>query len=117
MARYAAQYDGERRSKKVTVQLTPSERATLSEAATAGNMTLSEYARDMCLRRSAAVKVVAGTKRGAQAKALARQLTSLGNNLNQLTKRAHIDRASPQIQELKQTTDLLKLALSRVLTL
>lgn len=116
MARYATDYSGERRTGKVTVQVTPSERTTLVEAAARAGASLSQYTRELCLRRSSAASpVVAGTRRSPDAKALEDHFLAIGNNLNQLTKRAHIDQATPQLDELKATTDLLKTALSHVI--
>jgi hypothetical protein len=116
MARYATDYSGERRTEKVTVQFTPSERTTLVEAAARAGASLSQHTRELCLRRSSAASpVVAGTRRSPDAKALENHLIAVGNNLNQLTKRANTDRATPQMEELKATTDLLKTALSHVI--
>ena len=116
MARYAKDYSGERRTRKVTVQLTPSERATLQEGAERVGTSLSQHARELCLRRSgAAPPIVAGTRRSPGAKVLENHLIAVGNNLNQLTKRANTDRATPQLDELKATTELLKTALNHVI--
>jgi hypothetical protein len=116
MARYARDYSGERRTVKVTVQLTPSERSALEEAAARAGASLSQHARELCLRRSpAASPVVAGTRRSPDAKALANHFHAIGNNLNQLTHLAQIHKATPQLDELKATTDLLKTALSQVI--
>jgi hypothetical protein len=46
-----------------------------------------------------------------------RELTAIGNNLNQLARLANTHRAAPQHHELKATTDLLKAAINRVLCL
>ena len=117
MARYARSYDGEKRTAKVTVQLTPSERATLENAAQRAGTNLSQHARELCLRRSAAAQIVAGTRRDPQALALMNELTAIGNNLNQLSRVANTNRAAPHLHELKATTELLKAALARVLAL
>lgn len=116
MARYERSYDGEKRSEFVGIKVTPSERTTLQEAAARAGASLSQYTRELCLRRtSPAAPVVAGTRRSPDAKALENHLIAVGNNLNQLTKRANTDRATPQLDELKATTDLLKTALSHVI--
>ena len=116
MARYAKDYSGERRTEKVTVQLTPSERATLETGAQRVGTSLSQHARELCLRRyGAGPPVVAGTVRDPDAKALEVQLLAIGNNLNQLTKIANTDKAVPQLHVLTATTDLLKTALSHVI--
>jgi len=116
MARYARDYSGERRTKKVTVQLTPSERTVLQEAAARAGASLSQHARELCLRRSSAASpAVAGTRRDPDAKALKEHFHAIGNNLNQLTHLAQIHKAVPQMEELKATTDLLKTALGVVI--
>jgi len=117
MARYKGDYNGERRSEKMTVQLTPSERAALEKSAQRAGAPLSQYARELCLRRSAAAEVVAGTRRSPEARALMNQLTAVGNNLNQLARVANTGKAAPQYSELKMTTDLLKVVLNHVLAL
>ncbi|MGO9005293.1 MAG: plasmid mobilization protein [Beijerinckiaceae bacterium] len=118
MARYARAYEGEKRTAKVTVQLTPSERATLEKGAErAGAPSLSQHARELCLRRSAAAQIVAGTRRDPMSLALMNELTAIGNNLNQLTKLSNTEKAAPQLHELRSTTDLLKAALAHVLAL
>lgn len=116
MARYAKSYEGEKRSEPVTIKFTPSERAGLEKGAErVGARSLSEHARELCLRRGAAAQVVAGTRRNPDARALVKELASIGNNLNQLAKVANTNRAVPQQEELKSTTDLLKAALSRLI--
>lgn len=121
MARHKRDYSGELRSVKVTVQLTPSERAAFEEAAKASSArSLSEHARDLCLRRTSPTGPSSGSTRparNAQAAALAKELLDIGHNLNQLTRRAHIDQATPQIEDLKATTAQIKAALARVLAL
>ena len=116
MARYSKDYSGERRTAKVTVQLTPSERAALEKDAEGRGASLSQLARELCLRRpSSTSPVVAGTRRDPQARAIVQELTAIGNNLNQLAKLANTNKAAPQHQELKSTTDMLKAALQRVI--
>ena len=117
MARYSRDYTGERRTEKVTVQLTPSEREALLKAAAKAGASLSQHARELCLRRSAAAQIVAGTRRSPEAKALMNELTAIGNNVNQLTRIANTTKSMTQEKELKATTQLLKAALSHVLTL
>jgi len=116
MARYERSYDGEKRSGFVGIKVTPRERTTLQEAAARAGTSLSQYTRELCLRRtSPASPVVAGTRRSPDAKALEDHFLAIGNNLNQLTHLAQIHKAVPQLDELKATTDLLKTALSHVI--
>jgi hypothetical protein len=77
MARYERSYDGERRTVKRTLQLTPSEDRALTQAADEqGASSWSDYARELLLHRSAAV--VAATRRNPEAKALMRELELVG---------------------------------------
>jgi hypothetical protein len=117
MARYSAAFDGERRTEKVTVQLAPSERQRLEAAAEKAGAGLSEYVRQLCLRRRAGVPVVAGTTRNPAAKLLADELRAIGNNLNQLTRVANQTGAINHAEALDETLTTLKAAMSRVITL
>ncbi len=117
MARYDDAYAGERRTAHVGVQLTPSERRDLQEAAEREGARLSEYVRGLCLRRSPVAGVVAGTRRNPEAKALMHELAAIGNNLNQLTRHANTSGSLPAAHELRATIELLKAAMGRVLAL
>jgi hypothetical protein len=87
MGRYARDDNAERRTAFLGLQLTPTEQAALRSAAARQGATPSAYAREMLFRRSAAV--VAATRRNPEAAALLRELSALGNNLNQLAHRAN----------------------------
>ena len=76
---------------------------------------VSDYSRELLFRRSAAV--VAGTRRNPEAAALARQLSALGNNLNQIARHANATREPPSLEPLDELLDLIKQALSRVIAL
>jgi hypothetical protein len=117
MARYAKSDAGERRTAALRLQLTPSERAELESGAAAAGTHLSQYVRELCLRRSGADPIVARTKRNPDARALAHELTAIGNNLNQLARVANSTQAAPQMLELQMATGFLKTALARVLEL
>ena len=79
MARYERSYDGEKRSEFVGIKVTPSERTTLQEAAARAGASLSQYTRELCLRRtSPAAPVVAGTRRSPDAKAMENHLIAVG---------------------------------------
>ena len=117
MARYRATFDGERRTAAVTVQLTPTERQQLAERAEKAGAAMSEYVRELCLRRRRGAPVVAGTQRTPDAKLLADHLCAIGNNLNQLARIAN------QTGELRhqEAIDLVmrdvKVAVARVIAL
>jgi hypothetical protein len=117
MARYRSTFDGERRTEKVTVQLAPSERKRLEEGASTVGSALSEYVRDLCLRRQGAVTVVAGTRKNPVAKLLADELRAIGINLNQLAKVANQTGAISREGELDQTLEALKAAMARTIGL
>lgn len=117
MARYAKSDKSERRTAALRLQLTPTERAELEAAATAAGTHLSQYVRELCLRRAGAGTVVAQTKRNPDARALARELTAIGNNLNQLARVANSTKAMPAMHELRIATGFLKTALTRVIAL
>jgi hypothetical protein len=95
---------------------TPTEDRQLQESADTAGTQFSEHVRELCLRRASA-GVVAGTRRNPQARALMRELTAIGNNLNQLTRIANTTKMMPQLQELSITTDILKATFKRVLDL
>jgi hypothetical protein len=117
MARLSKSYEGERRSVKVTIQLTPSERAALETGAANAGTNLSQHARELCLKRSAAAQIVAGTRRNPEARDLLNQLAAIGNNLNQLARLCNTAQTAPQRDELKRTTDLIAAAVGRVIAL
>lgn len=117
MPRYKKSYDGERRTRRRVVMFTPTEDRQLEESADRAGTQFSEHVRELCLRRSAAAAVVAGTRRNPQARALAHELTAIGNNLNQLARVANANKATPQLRELQETTGRLKAAFRRVLEL
>ena len=89
MARYRKSDVGERRTASLRLQLTPSERAELEQGAAAAGTHLSQYVRELCLRRAATAPVVAGTKRNRAARGLIYHFTVIGNNLNQIARVSH----------------------------
>ncbi len=117
MARHRKTYTGERRTVHLGVQLTPSERAELELAAAEAGARLSQYVRELCLRRSATPETVAGVRRNPEAKRLMHELSAIGNNLNQLARVANTNRAAPQLDELKRVTEILKATMAHVLSL
>jgi hypothetical protein len=117
MPRYRKEYTGERRTTSINFQLTPSERRQIEAAAKAAGARLSEYTRELCLRRSTVAAIIAGVRRNPEARVLMRELTAIGNNLNQLARIANTARAVPHLRELQTATDALKAAMARVLEL
>jgi hypothetical protein len=118
MARYERSYMGERRTVKTTLQLTPTERDELEAAAAGqGAPTLSAFARELLFRRSAAV--VAATRRNPEAAALIRELSAIGNNLNQLMRHANAtgELGPERSAEVDETLLAIKTATARVLDL
>ena len=84
----------------MTVQLAPTERKQLETAAAREGKALSDYVRQLCLRRGGRTPVVAGTRRNPDAKALADELRAIGNNINQLA------RVANQTGELRREAEL-----------
>jgi hypothetical protein len=117
MARYRATFDGERRTEKVTIQLAPSERQSLSAAAREAGAPLSEYVRELSLRRRLEAPAIAGTRRNPTAKLLADELRAIGNNLNQLTRVANQTGEVRREAMLDLTLAELKAAIARVIAL
>jgi hypothetical protein len=99
------------------VQLTPSERAELEAAAAEAGTGLSQYVRELCLRRATDASTVGGARRNPEAKRLMYELSAIGNNLNQLAHVANTVHAAPQEHELKAMIEILKAAMARVLAL
>jgi len=114
--RHKKTYDGELRTRRRVIMFTPSEDRQLQESADGAGTQFSEHVREISLRRTSA-GVVAGTRRNPQARALMRELTAIGNNLNQLTRIANTTKMMPQLHELNGVTDMLKAAFRRVLDL
>ena len=115
MARYERTYSGEHRTRLIGVKLTPTEHAELEAAAGAEGACISAYVRELCLRRSPTV--VAATRRNPEAKALLFELSAIGNNLNQLARKAHIHDELPERADLKSALEALKVVMAHVLGL
>ena len=117
MARYQAMDASERRTAGLTVQLTPTERKQLGDAARSSGAPVGAYVRELCLRRQGDPPIVASTRRNPQAKVLADELQRLGNNLNQLARVANQTGELRRENELSMVLDLLKAAIARVISL
>lgn len=117
MARRRRNDVGEKRSAFIGFQVTPSERTKFEAAAAATGATLSQHARELCLRRSGRPQVVAGTRRNPESRELLNALMAIGNNLNQLSKHCNTAETAPQLAELRRVTDMLVPAISRIISL
>jgi|SRR5580704_10431087 hypothetical protein len=117
MARHRKTYTGERRTVHLGVQLTPSERAQLEFAASEAGASLSQYVRELCLRRTPEAATVGGARRNPEAKRLIFELSAIGNNLNQLARVANTTRHAPQEAALRTAIEVLKATMARVLAL
>jgi hypothetical protein len=115
VARYVRNYIGERRTCSVGIKLTPTERLEFEAAANALGMTLSVYLRDLCAKRSANVASV--IRRSPEAKAIMRELSAIGNNINQLAKHANTVDEMPSRAVLLTAIDRLKEAMAHILEL
>ena len=115
MARYGRTYIGERRTVKRTVKLTPSEAAELDAAAVRAGELWSDYARLLWFRRSAVT--VAGTRRNPEAAALAREISAIGNNLNQLAREQNTTGTLRHPEKFDELDELIRQALARVIAL
>jgi hypothetical protein len=117
MARYRAHDASERRTAKLTVQLAPTERQQLEADAARAGKALSDYVRQLCLRRGGKTPVVAGIRRNPEAKALADELRAIGNNLNQLARVANQTGELKREGELSLAIDRLVATMDRVIRL
>ena len=117
MARYRATDTSERRTAKVTVQLAPTERQRLETGASREGKALSDYVRQLCLRRGGQAPVVAGTRRNPEAKLLADELRAIGNNINQLARIANQTGELRREAELTMVIDRLAMTIDRVIRL
>jgi hypothetical protein len=116
VARYERSYSGERRSAFLGIQLTPSERNELDAAATQQGATVSDLAREILFRRSAARPNVGTNTADA---VIRRELensqhanNAVGNLLNQLARHANTTgELGPQrLAELDEAIALTKRA-------
>ncbi len=115
MARYSRDYIGERRTCSVGIKLTPTEKLEFEAAASALDVSLSTYLRDLCAERSA--KMSPATRRNPEARAIMRELSAIGNNINQLAKHANTVDEMPSQAALLTAIDRLKEAMAHILDL
>jgi len=114
MARWRSDYSGERRTDRVTVQLTPTERAQVeTRAAQARRPTVSDYIRWCALEgEEPPPGIDAETVHGIEA-----QLRRAGNNLNQVAHHLNATGSLRSRDELDQCISDLKVAIARVIAL
>lgn len=115
MARRAKDDSGERRTSGLRVQMTPSEKAELQLRAATTGRSLSDFARLVLLSDA---KKPAPSPRSPQAiRALAGEISRVGNNINQLARYANEMRHPPSERALQQATAELVAALQKVMAL
>jgi len=115
MARWQRDYVGERRTDRVTVQLTPTERAAVeSRAAGARRPTVSDYFRWRALdgEQTTVPRLDPETVHRIEA-----ELRRTGNNLNQVARHLNTTGYLRSREELDQCISDLKVAIARVITL
>lgn len=117
MARYAATDTSDRRTRPLRAWVTPEEHTRLSADAASEGKPLSDYVRQLCLRRGGRTQVVAGVRRNPEAKQLADELRAIGNNLNQLARIANTAGELRREAELTMALDRLVAAMDRVIRL
>ncbi len=117
MARHKQSNDADRLTADVCVQMTPQQRQELEIAAQESGARLSDYVRDRLFRRSGQPGVVAGVRRNPEAKAIMDDLRRIGNNVNQLAHHANAQGLITEHQALKDVIELMKQAMSRVISL
>jgi len=115
MARYEQNYEGERRTRSIGIKLTPTERAEFEAAAEEIGVPLSAYVRELAIKRSP--QVAGMVRRNPQAKALLREISAIGNNINQLARHANAQNELPSLSVLKTATAALRDALAHILEL
>lgn len=106
MARRSKTDSSERRTATVTVQMTPTERATLDERVTAAGVRLSTFARAAMLGR----RLYA---RDPLWEPAVRELFAIGNNLNQLARHANTT-GQLDPQELREALTLWREVVGRL---
>ena len=117
MARYSRDYIGERRTCSIGIKLTPTEKQEFEAAAQALDVPLSTYLRDLCAQRKAKTTSTPATRRNPEAKAIMRELSAIGNNINQLAKHANTLDEMPSQAVLLTAIDRLKEAMAHILDL
>ena len=117
MARRRATDSSERLTKPLRSWVSPMDYERLSVEAAREGKPLSDYVRELCLRRRRAGPVVAGARRNPAAKALADELRAIGINLNQLARVANQTGELRREGELSMTIDRIKAAVARVIAL
>jgi hypothetical protein len=115
VARYSRDYIGERRTCSVGIKLTPTEKLEFEAAAQALDVSLSTYLRDLCANRTPGIG--AASRRNPEAKAIMRELSAIGNNINQLAKHANTVDEMPSQAALLTAIDRLKEAMAHILEL
>eukprot|EP01037_Dinobryon_pediforme_P017873 gene17873-18103_t len=111
MARRQTNDDSEQRTAFLGVQLTPSEKAELVSRANSTGRHLSEFVRLVLL--SDAAKPAPSARDPQAIRALAVEISRVGNNLNQLARLANERRAPAEAKALQDVTDQLTATLEK----
>ena len=115
MARLRKEDAGERRTEHVGFYLTPSERRELTARAASSAYSLSDFCRIVLLSD---LKAPAPSQRDPRAlRALAVEISRVGNNLNQLSHHANAHNALPAERLLAEATARIIASLDKVLAL
>ena len=115
MARRRAADTAARRIASLRSWVTPDEQARIAAEAKAAGAGLSDYIRELCLRRP--VGTAPRVRANPEAKALADELNAIGINLNQLARVANQTGELRREEALDEALFLLRTAIGRVLTL
>jgi len=108
----------ERRTAGLRIQLTPTERATIEGNAAQSERNLSDYARDFLLSKTKAQPAPRLSPVALVVlRALVGQLVRLGNNVNQLARRANEQGNMPAQKTLDEMALILRLCVEKVLSL
>jgi Bacterial mobilisation protein (MobC) len=114
MARPRADYTGERRTGYFGFQLTPSERRILEHGAEQRGVTMAEYVRSFLPLATRPKREAQRQRRSRESAAIVGELGRIGNNLNQLARRANETGRIPELALLEPVTAGLKAAFSRI---
>jgi hypothetical protein len=104
MARYARQFEGQRRTRHFSFQLTPYERSELERQARSASLSLADFVRLRCLSERPNATTPPRIANDI-ARQLAFELAKVGTNLNQLARHANTTGEMPAREALAETLD------------
>jgi Bacterial mobilisation protein (MobC) len=114
MARTRTDYIGERRTEYFGFQLTPTERRNLVRGAEERGMLMAEYVRGYLPLGTLPNGTNHQQRRPPETVALVGELGRIGNNLNQLARRANETRRIPEETLLRAVINELKVVFGRI---